>query len=58
MVTYAVSDYANKNPKVIEAYIKALNRADEVIKNEPEKAAEARCRGFWCKQGINVENYT
>ncbi len=46
MVTYAVSDYANKNPKVIEAYIKALNRADEVIKNEPEKAAEAVAEDF------------
>lgn len=46
MVTYAVSDYANKNPKVIEAYIKALNRADEVIKNEPEKAAETVAEDF------------
>lgn len=51
MVTYAVSDYANKNPKVIEAYIKALNRADEVIKNEPEKAAEAVAEDF----GVNKE---
>lgn len=46
MVTYAVSDYANKNPQVIEAYITALNRADEVIKNEPEKAAEAVAEDF------------
>ena len=51
MVTYAVSDYANKNPKVIEAYIMALNRADEVIKNEPEKAAEAVAEDF----GVNKE---
>lgn len=51
MVTYAVSDYANKNPKVIEAYIKALNRAYEVIKNEPEKAAEAVAEDF----GVNKE---
>ena len=51
MVTYAVSDYANKNPKVIEAYIKALNRADEVKKNEPEKAAEAVAEDF----GVNKE---
>lgn len=51
MVTYAVSDYANKKPKVIEAYIKALNRADEVIKNEPEKAAEAVAEDF----GVNKE---
>lgn len=46
MITYAVSDYANKNPEVIEAYIKALNRANEVIKNEPEKAAEAVADDF------------
>ena len=46
MITYAVSDYANKNPQVIEAYIKALNRANEVIKNEPEKAAEAVADDF------------
>lgn len=46
MITYAVSDYANENPQVIEAYIKALNRANEVIKNEPEKAAEAVADDF------------
>ena len=51
MITYAVSDYANKNPQVIEAYIKALNRANEVIKNEPEKVAEAVADDF----GISKE---
>ena len=46
MVTYAVTDYAKKNPKIIEAYIKALNRANETIKNDPEKAAEAVSKDF------------
>lgn len=46
MVTYAVTDYAEKNPKVIEAYIKALNRANETIKSDPEKAAEAVAKDF------------
>lgn len=40
MVTYAVSSYAKKYPETIEAYIKALNRADEYIESNPKEAAK------------------
>ena len=46
MINYFVTDYANKHPLVVLAYIKALNRADEVIKNDPDKAAEAIYKDF------------
>ena len=46
MINYFVTDYANKHPLVVIAYIKALNRANEVIKNDPDKAAEATYKDF------------
>lgn len=46
MINYFVTDYANKHPLVVLAYIKALNRADEVIKNDPDKAADAIYKDF------------
>lgn len=55
MITYALSDYANKNPKVIEAYIKALNRANEVIKNNPEQAADAVADDFGVSKDLMLK---
>ena len=46
MVTYAVSSYAEEHPEVIEAYIRALDRADELIESDPETAAEAIAADF------------
>ncbi len=46
MVTYAVSDYAEANPEVMTAYIKALNRANEVLTSNPDQAAEAVAADF------------
>ena len=46
MITYVVKDYADKNPKAVEAYIKALNRADDYIKENPEKTAETVAGNF------------
>ncbi len=46
MVNYFVTEYAEKHPLVVLAYIKALNRADDVIKNDPDKAAEAVYKDF------------
>ena len=46
MITYFVKDYADKNPKAVEAYIKALNRADEFIEKNPEKASETVAENF------------
>ncbi len=46
MVTYAVSSYAEKNPKVIEAYIKALDKADKFIESNPSEAAELIAKDF------------
>ncbi len=46
MVTYAVTDYAEKNPDVIKAYIKALDRANEVLSTDPEAAAQLVAEDF------------
>jgi sulfonate transport system substrate-binding protein len=41
MVTYAIADYAEKHPLVIQAYIKAGQRASDLIEKDPRAAAEA-----------------
>lgn len=55
MVTYALSDYADQNPDVIEAYIKALNRADELINKDPEQAAEAVAEDFGVSKDLMIK---
>lgn len=39
MVLYAVKDYAENNPELIEAFIKATDRGAQYIKENPEEAA-------------------
>ena len=39
MVIYAVKDYAQANPEVIEAFIKAADRGAQYIKENPDDAA-------------------
>lgn len=39
MVVYSVSDYAKENPEVIEAFIKAVDRGAQFIKENPDEAA-------------------
>jgi len=34
-------NFAKDNPKIVEAYVKALNKASEYIKSNPEEAAKA-----------------
>ena len=46
MVNYFVSSYADKHPLVVIAYLKALNRANDVIKNDPDKAADSVYKDF------------
>lgn len=46
MVTYAVTDYAEAHPEIIEAYIKACRRASEYIDENPGEAAEAIAGSF------------
>ncbi|MDR0579416.1 MAG: aliphatic sulfonate ABC transporter substrate-binding protein [Campylobacteraceae bacterium] len=41
LVSYVTKKYADANPKVITAYIKAAQRASEYIKMHPKEAAEA-----------------
>lgn len=55
MVTYALSDYADQNSDVIEAYIKALNRADELINKDPEQAAEAVAEDFGVSKDLMLK---
>ncbi len=54
MITYAVSDYAEANPEVIKAYIKALNRANELLAADPDTAAESVAEDF----GVDKELMT
>lgn len=54
MITYAVSDYAEANPEVIKAYIKALNRANELLATDPDTAAAAVAEDF----GVDKELMT
>jgi sulfonate transport system substrate-binding protein len=51
MITYFVSDYAEANPDVVKAYIKALNRANEILATDPDKAAETVAENF----GVDTE---
>ncbi|HWQ79582.1 MAG TPA: aliphatic sulfonate ABC transporter substrate-binding protein, partial [Anaerovoracaceae bacterium] len=46
MVTYAVKDYAEAHPLVIQAYIKASQRASDYIKSNPKEAAAAIAKNF------------
>lgn len=55
MITYAVSEYAGEHPLVIQAYIKALNRADELIESDPEAAAEAIAEDFGVDKELMVQ---
>lgn len=55
MITYFVSSYAKEHPLVVQAYIKALNRADELIASEPEKAAEAVAADFGVDKDLMIQ---
>ena len=46
MVTYAIKEYAEKHPLVIEAYIKAGRRASDYIAANPKAAASAVAKHF------------
>ncbi len=39
MITYFVTDFAQEHPEIVEAYIKALNRADEDLASDPKSCA-------------------
>lgn len=55
MVTYFVSDYAKEHPLVVEAFIKAEKRADELIQSDPEKAAEAIAEDFGVDKDLMLQ---
>lgn len=46
MINYFVTAYADKHPLVVLAYLRALNRANEFIKQHPDQAAEATYKNF------------
>lgn len=46
MVTYAVKSYAEKHPLVIQAYIKAGQRASDYVASNPKGAAAAIAKNF------------
>lgn len=39
MITYFVTEYAEAHPEIVEAYIKALNRANEDLASDPAECA-------------------
>lgn len=51
MITYFVTDYAEKNPEVVKAWIRALNRGNELLQSNPDEAAEAVAADF----GVDAE---
>lgn len=55
MINYFVTDYAEAHPLVVEAYLKALNRADELIASDPETAAEAIADDFGVDKDLMVQ---
>lgn len=55
MINYFVTDYAKAHPEVVKAYIKALDRANEVLKNDPEKAAELVADDFGVDKELMLE---
>lgn len=52
MITYFVKDYAEQNPDVVKAYIRALNRANEVLKSDPDKAAKTVAGDFGVEEEL------
>ena len=46
MVLYAVTDFANSNPELIQAFIKATDRGAKYIKENPEGAAELLAKKY------------
>lgn len=55
MITYFVSDYAKEHPLVVQAYIKALNRANDFIASNPEEAAAAIADNFGVDKDLMVK---
>lgn len=51
MVNYFVKEYAEAHPDVVNAYNKALKRADEFLASDPDAAAEAVYEDF----GVSLE---
>lgn len=51
MITYILSDYADQNPEVVKAWIRALNRGNELLQSDPDAAAEAVAEDF----GVTTE---
>lgn len=46
MVSYATTDYAKRNPNVIRAYNRAVQRGADLIAKDPDKAANAVAKDF------------
>lgn len=55
MINYFVTDYAEAHPLVVEAYLKALDRADELIATDPEAAAEAIADDFGVDKDLMLQ---
>ncbi len=51
MITYFETDFAEANPEVVKAYIRALNRANEFIEENPDETAELAANTF----GVDLE---
>jgi sulfonate transport system substrate-binding protein len=55
MVTYSTKAFAEKNQEVIEAYIKACQKASDYIKTNPKEAAEAIAGDFGVSPDLMIK---
>ena len=61
MITYILTDYANENPEVVKAWIRALNRGNELLESDPDAAAEAVAEDFGVDKDLMrkiIDNFT
>lgn len=55
MVNYFVKSYSSAHPEVVAAYIRALDRADELIGSDPQKAASVVAKDFGVDEALMLE---
>lgn len=53
MINYFEKSYADEHPLVVEAYIRALNRANDYIASNPKEAAELTAEDFGVDAALN-----
>ena len=55
MITYFTSSFVKEHPEVIEAYIAAVNRADNDLASDPDAAAEELAQDFGLSKEVTLK---